>query len=314
MEAAAEIAAKKFIDAEVFFYSADCDENINRRFLTPDNRCSFLPHRRDMERIADGICDKELGVLLFIDKATNQPAYIVGNYAAHPLAGHAPGIGGHRISADYPGAFRTYIESETGAGAMFLSGAAGNMVPRGHELGADAIQRVGISLARAAIDGAICAMRDRKSYRIASETLESTIEKVSVPIRKIAKMPPDYKGQKTVELEIQAVSIGDVCLLGVPGELLAELGLEMKWHSPFRKTFILYCSTAYFTYLCHGNALVSGGYEANSQWMGMRGGLALVNTAVDAAHKLYDRAFPEEEKHPDNAVTPLVALRNTAEV
>jgi len=98
--------------------------------------------------------------------------------------------------------------------------------------------------------------------------------------------------------------------VGVPGELVAELGLEMKWHSPFRKTFILYCSTAYFTYLCHGNALVSGGYEGGAQWLDSHGGLKLVNTAVEGAYKLYERTFPDPAQWPENRPLPLVALKN----
>ena len=53
------------------------------------------------------------------------------------------------------------------------------------------------------------------------------------------KVYDDYKNKNCKPGNIQLVSVGDVCLIGVPGELVAELGLEMKWHSPFRKTFIL---------------------------------------------------------------------------
>ena len=80
--------------------------------------------------------------------------------------------------------------------------------------------------------------------------------------------------------------MGDVAFVGVPGELLAELGQEIKWHSPYRKTFILYCSTAYFAYLCHGNALLSGGYEPWTQLCDSRSGLKLVNAAVDGLYDL----------------------------
>lgn len=312
VQAVREIMAKDFMEVDVYFYSLNCDENINRRFIGGDNRCSFLAHRRDMERIADGICDKELGLLFFFDRKTHQPAYIIGNYAAHPLAGHAPGIGGHRISADFPGAFRDYIEAETGAGCMYLSGAAGDMVPRGHETGMEAIRKVGVTLAQAAIEGVIAGSRAPDRFKLSNESLQSAIEKVTIPLRahRMDGLPPDYSGQKEVELEIQLVSVGEICLIGVPGELLAELGLEMKWHSPFRKTFILYCSTAYFDYLCHGNALVSGGYEGNEQIVASRGGLMLVRTAVDGAYKIFERTFPDPKDWPDNRKTPLVSLNN----
>ncbi len=311
-QAMREIMELEFIDSDVFFYSLDCDENINRRYCGGDNRCSFLPHRRDMERIADGICDKELGIIFFLEKKTKNPVYVIGNYAAHPLAGHAPGLGGLRISADFPGVFRDYIESETGAGCMYITGAAGDMVPKGHELGTAAMRKVGLALGQAAIDGLIAGTRNPERFKLGSETLQSTMEKISIPTRKIKLdgLYRDFPVRDNIELEIQLLSIGELCLIGVPGELVAELGLEMKWHSPFRKTFILYCSTGYCSYICHGNALVAGGYEARRQIIVSRGSLMLLNAVIEGTYKLYERSFPDPQDHPDNKITPLVSLKN----
>ena len=92
--------------------------------------------------------------------------------------------------------------------------------------------------------------------------------------------------------------------------MVAELGLEMKWHSPFRKTFVLYDSTAYISYLCHGNALVAGGYEAQEQVTDSRTGLKLLNIAIDGAYKLYERTHPDESQWPENHLLPTVSLKN----
>lgn len=301
-----------FVDTEVFFYSINCDENINRRYIGPQNKCSFLPRRRDMERMADGICDKELGGLCFMRSGTRDPEYIIGNFAAHPLAGHALGISALRISADFPGAFRRYIEQETGAGCMFLSGACGDTVPRGHETGVDAIEKVGTRLATAALEAIIVATRDPEHYKLTNETLQSCIETRTYKVRphKIDRLTCDFEGQTEVNLDVQLVSVGDVCLIGVPAEMVSELGLEMKWHSPFRKTFILYCSTSYIGYICHGNALVSGGYEAHEQITDSRTGLQLVNAAMDGAYKLYERTFPDRSEWFENKDLPQVSLKN----
>ena len=307
------VLAGKWIDTSVFFCSLDCDANTNRRFVTKNNRASFLPHRRDMERIADGICDKEVGMLCFVNKETCDPAYIIGNFAAHPLAGHAPGLGGHRISADYPGAFKRYIESETGAGCMFLSGAAGDMVPKWDETGIAAINDMGTRLAQTVIASIIIATRDKNSYMLQNETMQFGFEYATRPVRPFRKnaLHTIYKGKDEITYEMQLFSIGDICLIGVPGEVVAELGLEMKWHSPFRKAFVLYCSTGYMDYLCHGNALVAGGYEGHEQWTDSRTGLALVNAAVDGMYKLYERTFPDKSKWPENISMPLVSIVNT---
>jgi len=304
-----ELFAKPFVDTDVFFYSANCDENINRRYVGPENRCSFLPHRREVEKIADGICDKEIGGLFFVNRATRQPEYVIGNFAAHPLAGHAPGLGGLRISADFPGAFRDYIKSEMGIESMYISGACGDTVPRGHETGSEAIRKVGVNLACAAIDAMILAQRNPDNFKLINESLQSCIETRTYKVRehKLNALKPETAGQTEIDLDVQLVSIGDVCLIGVPGEMVSELGLEMKWHSPFRKTFILYCSTSYISYICHGNALVAGGYEAGAQIPDSRTGLKLVNAAIDGAYTLYERTFPDPAAWPVNNPPVLVA-------
>ena len=123
-------------------------------------------------------------------------------------------------------------------------------------------------------------------------------------------LPPFYKGKEELTYEIQCLSIGDICLVGVPGEMVAELGQEIKWHSPFRKTFILYCSTAYMDYLCHGNALVAGGYEGREQYTDSHTGLKLVNAAVEGTYQLYERTFPNPDEWPENNEPSLVSLKN----
>ena len=307
-----ELVNGEWFDTTVYWYALNCDENVNRRFIGNDNRCTFLPHRPDLEPLADGVRDRELGVICFRDRESGEVRYVIGNYAAHPLAGHTPGVGGHRISADFPGVFRDYLKSELGCESMFLSGAAGDMVPKGHEAGFAAAEKVGTELAMATIRAVISAGRAAAaSHRMRDDSLRFGTKHVTAAVRKcLEKMPPDHLGKAEVELEIQLMSVGDVCLVGVPGELLAELGLEIKWHSPFRKTFILYCSTGYFSYLCHGNALTQGGYEAAQQYFDARTGLKLVNAAVEGCYDLYERAFPDRATWPENNYLPLVSVKN----
>ena len=306
-----EVVGGEWFETDMYWYSVNCDENINRRYVGNDNRCTFLPHRPFLEPLCDGVRDRELGVIFFRDRDSGDVRYVIGNYAAHPLAGHTPGVGGHRISADYPGVFRDYLKSELGCESMFLSGAAGDMVPKGHENGFAAAQEVGVSLARKTIVGIISGERALASHKMRDDTLQFGMAHTTATVRKcLEKLPPDHLGKTEIELEIQLLSIGDLCLVGVPGELLAELGLEIKWHSPFRKTFVLYCSTGYFDYLCYGNALTQGGYEAAHQYFSSRTGLALVNAAVDGCYMLYERAFPDRAEWPENKYLPLVSIKS----
>ena len=314
LEATLISAVKEMLDGEllecqVSFYSCQCDENRNRRYSSGDNRATFVPHRREVIPACTGFTDKELGGLIFTHSANSRrrPVYVIGNYAAHPLAGHSYGLGGLRISADFPGAFREYVANNTGAEAMFISGAAGDMVPKEDELGDEAMRSMGIRLGKVALGGILEATRSPRRFDMPDAKVGSISRTFTVPLRlkyrnNPKKLPKPYLGSDTVTLEIQCIAIGDVCFVGVPGELCAELGQEIKWHSPFRRTFIAYNSTAYFSYMGPANFLVAGGYEGMSQRFTARGGLELVKTASDAMFELREMLYPStgEEAYPDN--------------
>ena len=292
-----------FRECKAYFYSCQCDENRNRRYTSGDNHTTFTPHRREVLPGCTGFRDQELGEVYFIDVETKCPAYVIGNYAAHPLAGHSPGIGGLRISADFPGAFREYVTANTGAECMFVSGACGDMVPREDELGDDAIRGMGVRLGKEAIGGMIEAERNPARYGMPDAKVGACVRTFTVPLRKKyrnnpKKLPGPYMGKPDVTLSVQCIAIGDICFVGVPGELCAELGQEIKWHSPFRRTFIAYNSTAYFAYMGPANFFVSGGYESGAQRFSARGGLELVRTAVDAMFELHEELYPSDGDDP----------------
>lgn len=303
------VANGKWHECRVGYFSSHCDENRNRRYTTSENCASFNAHRRALHKLTTGIADKELGTMALLDAETYELLYVIGNYAAHPLASHAVGKGGLRITADYPGFYRRYIENESGAAAMFVSGACGDLVPKDDEMGVNAARKVGESLAMSSL-GAICDIRRNagrfvmKRPRIGAEivTMESRLRE---PYRKMF-------GRDTEKMELQVLSIGDVAFVGVPGELANELGLEIKWHSPFRRTFIAYCATDYFGYISTLNQVAAGGYEPQSQYFASRDTLRLVVTAQDALLSLHAKLFPEDcagvDPYPDNLALPLVNL------
>lgn len=302
-----------FKECDVTFYSSLCDENRNRRYTTADNCATFTPHRREVVPLATGYADKELGQLCFYDKESGLPLYVLGNYAAHPLAGHSPGIGSRRISADFPGHFRNYITEETGAEAMYISGACGDIVPREDELGTDAARGTGLRLAKAAIGGMIDSRRNKQRFSLNEARLGAAVCPFTVPVRRafLDRVPPEYKGKSQVTLEVQLLAVGDICFAGMPGEVCAELGAEIKWHTPFKKAFIAYYATSDFSYMAPANFLVSGGYEGPAQQFGSLGGFELVRTAVEGMFSLRNTMYPDgpdEEPYPDRHRAPLVNI------
>ena len=304
---------KDYKPCTVAFYSSKCDENRNRRYVTADNVASFTPHRREVVPLATEFADKELGQVCFFDPESQMPLYVIGNYAAHPLAGHSPGRGMTRITADYPGFFRNCITSETGAEAMFINGACGDLVPREDELGMEAAGSMGYRLAKAAIGGMLDSRRNPNRFTLNEPELAGDIRSFTVPIRRkfMDRVPPEYKGKDTVTLEIQTLAIGDICFVGMPGEVCCELGMEIKWHTPFRKAFIAYYSTSDFSYMAPANFLVAGGYEGSAQQFGAMGGFELVRTAIESMFSLHRKMFPQpdgEEPYPDRLNQPLVDI------
>ena len=296
-------------ECRVGYFSVQCDQNLNRRFTTADNCASFIAHRRMLQRIADGIADKELGTIALFDPKTWVPVYVIGNYAAHPLAAHGPGFGGLRITSDFPGFFRRYISRETHAEAMFINGAAGDLVPKGDELGEAAARKVGEELAMSALASVIDIQRNSKRFVMENPRVGASFRTFSAPLRARCR---GELGKDALDVKLQCVSIGDVAFVGVPGETVNELGLEIKWHSPFRRTFIAYCSTGYFGYISPANFKAAGGYEPQSQYFTSKGVWDMLGCVRDGLFGLRNSMFPDEnageDGYPDNLELPLVNL------
>ena len=304
--AAKKCAVQEWRECVVGFHSGVCKENRNRRYTTEENRASFNAHRPILHKLTTGIADHEVGTVALLDDV-GRPLYVIGNWAAHPLTAHAPGLGGLRISADYPGFYRRYITSETGAKAMFIQGAAGNLVTKDDELGNAAARRVGEAVAMQSILGVVSIQRCYERFAIAKPRVGAEVRKFKSRLRKYWR---DSTGNETEEFEVQVLAIGDVCFVGLPGEVVTEIGLEIKWNSPFARTFVAYLATGYIGYVTPVNLMAAGGYESQSHRFASRDTLKMVSEAQDAMITLRERLYPEDssasDPYPDNVMSPIV--------
>jgi neutral ceramidase len=76
------------------------------------------------------------------------------------------------------------------------------------------------------------------------------------------------------------LALGDIALVGVPGELFVELGLAMKSNPYFRHTFVLgYCNDL-IGYLPTREAYAQGGYEVETSRVAQGSGDLLVQEAL----------------------------------
>ena len=235
VEAVRGIRESDFVEGDLYAYSAHAAVNINRRYTGPDNVCRMLFDNRELEPLADGVCDTEVGILFLLD-AGLIPREVIVNYAAHPLASHTPGASGHAITSDYPGLLRRYLEETLHANATFVSGAAGDQFPIDSEIGFQSLDSIAKPLARETVRGIVNARCNPARFRMEAPRIQTMLKSVTATVRADSpRLSAALRGRQTVDLELQLMSIGDICFVGVPGELLAELGLEIKWHTPFKR-------------------------------------------------------------------------------
>lgn len=70
----------------------------------------------------------------------------------------------------------------------------------------------------------------------------------------------------SIEAEVQAIRIGDLCIVGLPGEAFAEIGFQIE-ETIQGPSFVLGYSNGNVGYLCTQASFEGGGYEPAMSWM-----------------------------------------------
>ncbi|MFN2200138.1 MAG: neutral/alkaline non-lysosomal ceramidase N-terminal domain-containing protein [Caldilineaceae bacterium] len=293
-------AARDAMDAaqpcDLLVNQTQVDENVNRRLFLSDERYVSFPGNKQLLPAATGYADKELGILAFCAAGTRQPFGMIVNYTVHPLtAGALSPV----LSADIPGVVRRTVKESLGCPVCYVTGACGDNHPKAPESGFAETERAGRILATQAI------ARTYDGHRIpdAQMRLRAYTGAVTVKQRtweEFKQLPLFEHDEGTlrqnicrveqpggeVDAAFSLLAIGPVLLVGIPGELLAELGATLKWFSPFKRTYIMYQATDSFDYIPHPNAFLWGGFET---WCGQLSPTAirpLINAILDAAEQL----------------------------
>lgn len=98
--------------------------------------------------------------------------------------------------------------------------------------------------------------------------------------------------QAEFEYEIQAVRLGNLALLALPGEPFVEAQLEIKQRSPAKRTFIAHMSNRYVGYIPTPAAIRRGGFEttpSNGSKLAPEALQMIVEKSVELLEKLYMR-------------------------
>lgn len=293
IEASAEATKEAIGNAEsvtIQYNSTRIKENINRRIFFPNGQYYYQPKQKILKDLAEGYIDDELLVLFF--KCTERDAYkaVLVNYTAHPLT---IGDTSNQVSADYPGALKKEIEDSLGGVAMFINGSCGDNHPEGAEAGLARCEEMGKALAKMALYHRWDAVplpnpRIGTEYRQVKLPAMSKEDFDSLPMNfGVGEQDrPAASEGATVDTYVSLWSLGPLCFVGVPGETSAELGVRLKWESPFPRTYVMYLSTDSCGYITHRNGYTWGGYEVLTSKLGPKGGYNLINEAIDAAEEM----------------------------
>lgn len=220
-----------------------------------------------------GPIDPEV-LVLRVEKTTGEMVGSLVNFACHPVSIY-PSLP-YSISADFPAYTMRVVEQTEGGTCLFALGAAGDIVPI--QRGEAPRQRIGKALGGEAV-------RRLQFVHTSGEVSLAAVKKpIQLPLKKPRASDETLKpDESSAELttEIQALRIGDIYLLGLPGEVLVEVGLEIKKRAGLENLFIITLSNDAIGYVCHAEAYEEGGYESNTGTNLAKGaGEAIVNEAL----------------------------------
>ncbi|BBH24247.1 hypothetical protein Back11_55920 [Paenibacillus baekrokdamisoli] len=260
----------------------------NRRFYMKDGTVKTNPG------IGNPFIDRPTGPIdpqvfvMRIDDEQGSPIGVLTNYACHTDA-----VGGTEYSADYPGELSVRLKKELGdqAVSLFLMGASGNInhvnAMDGNEADYDPsiahYKKMGRILSREVLKAREKIKTASKlqvavkqtvfpvQYRLPSEEdiqavqqiqLEALSPAIKANFAQELLKASESRDTSYVEAEIQVISLGELAIVGLPGELFVEFGLEIKEKSPFPFTIVNeLCNGSTGGYICTRIAYQQGGYE-----------------------------------------------------
>jgi hypothetical protein len=279
---AAEKATRRLApSAFLFRLGEESSVGRNSRLLLRDGTIYWTGLHDDAVR-PTGPFDPELPVLAFRRRDGGLEA-VLFNHSTHTIGTQKPGV---RSPAFY-GLAAQELEKERGGTFLFFEGASGST----HNLdltGVEATLRI-----RTAVAAALDAARERPVDRVDGIRKEITVRvrhfreedddravsayctkrikdsaaarSVIETFRAMRRKLADRQGQPR-KTWVQAVRIGDIALVGVPGEFFTSLGEEIKRRSPFRYTYVFELANDYIGYIPDRPGFERGGYQV---WTGL---------------------------------------------
>ena len=273
----------------------------------------------------EGPMDPEVGVCCVQDLNMKPLAFLL-HYTCHPVNAYGNRETFRAVSADWPGAWAWEMQQAFGHDSvpLVVNGCCGNINPW-HPFDQDFQpdhRRMGRGLS---------CLSERIVHNMTfagNAALDTRIDKIGLPFREVPEErlhevdailtehpepPREANGQvdprwfraastRSVELcrqrdgefsyEVQAFRIGDLCIIGLPGEPFVEGQLALKVNSPASYLFPAHLTTHYVGYLPTREAYSRGGHEANEDvtyWAKLAPGC--LETVIERARAMVQDLF-----------------------
>lgn len=245
---AVEEAISNMQPAKIGSGKGACMMNINRRARHAEGGIW-------LGRNPAGICDHEIG-LIRIDDLQNQP---IGAFINWPCHGTVSGQENTQITGDWPGAAARHFSLHANTLGMVTAGASADINPiYGPNAKFNDIEVIGQLVGEEAAK----VFKNIKTF-VPNEIISiDSIITAKGKKRSESRMPglELVEGQNQL-IRLSIVKIGSVILAGISGELMTEIGMQIKAKSPFKDTFIVTHCNGSNGYLCTDKAYEEGGYE-----------------------------------------------------
>lgn len=96
-----------------------------------------------------------------------------------------------------------------------------------------------------------------------------------------------YQGKKAAEVDLQAIRVGGLALLSMPGEPFSRIGAEIRRQSPFAVTMFSGYSNGQFAYIPLKADYEVGGYGVWNTSLGPGAGERVVEEGVVLLRELF---------------------------
>jgi len=271
----------------------------NRRVVVRDGTVRTHGTFDDPEALwIEGPIDPEVAVIAVRD-ANQNPLGTIVNFACHPTH-HG---GDASIDAGYPGVLAGRLRKHGWPVTLFLNGASGNVhtadpAARGKSLSAETVgallaQDVQSALenvtyhAAAALDAASTTV-ELPYRRVTEAELKGEVRGAqrfidpAIYERRIPAILERMRERSTHRAEVQVLAIEDRVIVGVPGELFVEHGLQIKEAAYPAHALIAACANGRVGYIPTAAAFRRGGYETTfgpSSMLAPKAGELIVDAA-----------------------------------